>query len=422
MAFVRCLRGLGSGTEYPPETIMNLDPADGRPVEIVLDLERLRAEQPGLGWYHPERNDLWRFGGLLPLDIADPADRRHIVSLGEGHTPLLDYASHPLARQVGFHLAVKEEGRAVPGFGANPTQSFKDRGMAMTVSMARKLGIGRLAVPTQGNAGDSLASYGVAAGLEVAIVMADDTPMPILGKVAAYARLHPGQVHLDVVRGTIREAGALVKSTYLADGFFNVATFQEPGWRIEGKKTMGLELAEPLEPGGPWRLPDVVVYPTGGGTGVLGMWKAFDELEALGLIGPERPRMVCVQSEATAPLVEAFEAGTEPVPVEPGATLAVGLNVAGGVGHARVLEIVRASDGCALAVSDEAIGRALHDTVARTGWWIGSEGAAALAALEPLVERGTIRPGDRVVVFNTGSLEKYLPDLRHLLPAPQMQA
>ena len=417
MAYVRCLRGLGSGAEYPPDTLMNLDPADGRPVEVVLDLERLQTEQPDLGWYHPERKDLWRFGALLPLDVADPEDRRHIVALGEGHTPRLRYPSHPLASAVGFSLSVKEEGRAVPGWGANPTQSFKDRGMAMTVSMARKLGLVKLAVPTQGNAGDSLASYGVAAGLEVAVVMPSDTPLPILGKVAAFTRLYPGRVHLDVVEGTIREAGALVKERYLPEGFFSVATFQEPGWRIEGKKTMGLELAEPAAPGDPWRLPDVVVYPTGGGTGVLGMWKAFDELEALGLIDERRPRMVCVQSEATAPLVAAFEAGTDPVPVEPGETMAVGLNVAGGVGHVRVLEIVRASGGAALAVSEAAIAQALHDAVAETGWWIGSEGAAALAALEPLVERGLIGPGDDVVAFNTGSYEKYLPALRPLLPA-----
>jgi threonine synthase len=422
MSYVRCLRGLGSGVEYPADTIMNLDPADGRPVEVVLDLERLRAEQPDLGWYHPERKDLWRFGALLPLDLFDPDDRRHVVPLGEGHTPLLTFASHPLARKVGFTLRIKEEGRAVPGWGANPTQSFKDRGMAMTVAMARKLGLNKLAVPTQGNAGDALATYGVAAGLEVAVVMPSDTPMPILGRVAALAHLHPGRVHLDVVAGTIREAGALVKEHYVPAGFFSVATFQEPGWRIEGKKTMGLELAEPEAPGDPWRLPDVIVYPTGGGTGVLGMGKAFDELEALGLIGQERPRMVCVQSEATAPLVRAFEAGTAEVPpVEPGTTRAVGLNVAGGVGLFRVLEVVRASGGCALAVPEEAIAQALHDAVAATGWWVGPEGAAALAALEPLVARGQIRPGDRVVVFNTGSLEKYLPDLRPLLPAPRLQ-
>ena len=399
---------------------MNLDPADGRPVEIVHDLDRLRAMD--MAWYHPERPDLWRFGALLPLDIADAHDRPHIVALGEGYTPELPWRSHGLAAKVGFRLAIKEEGRAVPGWGANPTQSFKDRGMAMTVSMARKMGLSRLAVPTQGNAGDALATYGVAGGLEVAVVMARDTPLAILGKVAAYTRLHPGQVHMDVVEGTIREAGALVKEKYLTQGFFSVATFQEPGWRIEGKKTMGLELAEPRQPGDGWSVPDVVVYPTGGGTGILGMWKAFGELEALGLIDDRRPRMVCVQSEGTAPLVRAFEGRREVEPVEPGHTIATGLDVAGGVGLWRVLEIVRKSGGVALSVSEAAIAQAMHDAVEETGWWISPEGGACLAALEPLVERGTICEGDRVVVFNTGSYEKYLPDVRPYLPPPARSA
>ncbi len=416
MSFVRCLRGLASGIEYHADELMNLDPADGRPVEMVLGVERLRAEQPALGWYDPERKDMWRFGALLPLDIANPEDAKHIVPLGEGHTPELDYSDHPLAEKAGFRLSVKEEGRAVPGWGANPTQSFKDRGMAMTVAMARKFGLKKLAVPTQGNAGDSLASYAVAAGLEAAIVMPDDTPMPILGKVAAYAKLHPEQIHLDVVKGTIREAGALVKEKCVSDGFFSVATFQEPGWRIEGKKTMGLELAEPNFPGDPWKLPNVILYPTGGGTGILGMWKAFDELEALGLIGPERPRIVSVQAEATAPIVRAFESGaTDTTAVEPGQTIAVGLNVPGGVGHFKVLEILRASEGCAIAVSEEAIAQALQSTFSEKGWWMGSEGAACMAALGELLDLRMIRPGDNVVAFNTGSAEKYLPELRHLL-------
>lgn len=246
--------------------------------------------------------------------------------------------------------------------------------------------------------------------------MPDDTPMPILGKVAAFANLYPGQIQLDMVKGTIREATALVKEKYLSDGYFSVATFQEPGWRIESKKTMGLELAEPKSSGDPWRLPDVILYPTGGKTGILGMWRAFDELEALGLIGPERPRIVSVQSEATAPLVRAFEEGaSDTTPVEPGSTIAVGLNVPGGVGHFKVLDILYRSEGCALTVSDEAIADALQSTFAAKGWWMGPEGAACIAALEQLVDRNVIRPGDNVVSFNTCSAEKYLPELRHLI-------
>lgn len=395
---------------------MNLDPADGRPVEVVLDLERLRREQPDLAWYHPERRDLWRFGALLPLDVHDPDDAPFVAPLGGGATPLRDDPDHPLAQRAGFRLQIKDEGKAAPGFGANPTQSFKDRGMAMTVSMARRHGLTRLAVPTQGNAGDALATYALAAGLSAAVVMPESTPMPILGRVAALARRHPDRLALDLVPGTIREAGARVREHYLPDGYFNVATFQEPGWRIEGKKTLGLELAEPLPGETRWAVPDVVVYPTGGGTGVLGMWKAWDELEALGVIGPARPRMVSVQSSATPPLVRAFAAGdADTTPADAGETLCTGLNVPGGVGHFRVLEILRASGGSAVAVEEADTALALRDVWQRTREWICPEGAACLAALERLLDAGTIRRGDRVVVVNTASLEKYLPSVRHLL-------
>lgn len=415
MSYTRCLRGLLSGHEYPADRLMNLDPIDQRPVEMVLDLERLAREQPELRWYHPDRRDLWRFGALLPLDIANSADRSHIVTLGEGHTPLREYPDHPLARQIGFRLQVKDEGKAVPGYGANPTQSFKDRGMAMAVSMARRFGLRKLVVPTQGNAGDSLVEYALAGGLEAAVIMPRDTPMPIQGRVAALAMRGP-QVVLELVEGTIREAGARMRERYLPRGYFNVATFQEPGWRIEGKKTLGLELAEPAPGERHWRVPDAIVYPTGGGTGVLGMWKAFDELQALGLIGSERPRMICVQAAATTPIVDAWTSGdTDTKTASPGKTLCFGLNVPGGVGHFKVLEIIRASGGCAIAVTEAQLERTLSAIWREKQWWIAPEGAACLAALEPLAEGGTLRPGERVVVVNTGSLEKYLPELRHLL-------
>jgi threonine synthase len=172
MSYVRCLRGLASGVEYSADVPMNLDPVDGRPVEMLLDLERLAHEQPNAAWYRPQRRDMWKFGALLALDVEHPDDARHIVSLGEGATPLLDYRDHPLARAAGLDLRVKEEGKASPGFGANPTQSFKDRGMAMVVAQARRLGLARLAVPTQGNAGDSLTRYALAAGLDVVVANA----------------------------------------------------------------------------------------------------------------------------------------------------------------------------------------------------------------------------------------------------------
>ncbi len=416
MSVVRCLRGIGSGIEYPADVLMNLDPIDGRPVEMLLDLERLAFEQPDAAWYDPSRKDMWRFGGLLALDINDADDARHIVALGEGCTPLLDYADHPVAKAAGLQLQLKDEGKAHPGYGANPTQSFKDRGMAMTAAMARRFGLRKLAVPTQGNAGDSLVRYALAGDLDVVVAMPDDTPMPILGQVAAMARLHPTRVVLELVQGTIREAAALLREKYWPDGWFNVATFQEPGWRIEGKKTLGLELAEPRPGETQWSLPDVIVYPTGGGTGVLGMWKAFDELEALGLIGARRPRMICVQGTATMPLVRAFDAGADDtVALAAGNTLAVGLNVPGGVGHFRVLQIIRASGGAAAGIDEADIADELSRVWRDKRWWISPEGAACLAALPQLLERGLVKRGERVVAVNTGSLEKYLPTLRHLL-------
>jgi threonine synthase len=416
MSYVRCSRGLGSGIEYSADLPMNLDPADGRPVEIVFDLERLNAERPNAAWYDPSRRDMWRFGALMALDASDPEDARHLVPLGEGHTPLLDYAAHPVARSGALRLQLKEEGKAHPGYGANPTQSFKDRGMAMVAAQARRLGLSKLAVPTQGNAGDSLVRYALAGGLSVAVAMPDDTPMPILGNIAAAALRHPDRVKLELVGPTIREAGALLRERYIPQGWFSVATFQEPGWRIEGKKSLGLELAEPAPGETRWSLPDAVIYPTGGGTGVLGMWKAWDELEALGLIGSARPRMLCVQSAATAPLVRAFEAGADDTTALPaGETLATGLNVPGGVGHFRVLQIIRASGGAAVAVAEDDIANELSRTWRETHDWISPEGAACLAALPQLLDLGLVRRGERVVAVNTGSAEKYLPALRHLL-------
>ncbi len=416
MSHVRCLRGLASGVEYPVDVPMNLDPVDGRPVEMVLDLERLGRERPHAAWYDPSRRDMWRFGALMALDVTNAEDARHIVPLGEGFTPLLEYTHHPVAKVAGIALALKEEGRAHPGFGANPTQSFKDRGMAMVVAQARRLGLSRLAVPTQGNAGDSLAHYALAAGLSVAVAMPGDTPAPILGSVAAAAHRHPDRVVLELVGPTIREAGALLKEKYLPQGYFSVATFQEPGWRIEGKKSLGLELAEPAPGSTRWSLPDAVVYPTGGGTGMLGMWKAWDELEALGLIDARRPRMLCVQSAAMAPVVRAFDAGLDDTTAQPGpGTLAFGLNVPAGVGHFRVLQIIRASGGAAVAVSEADLAAELTRVWRQTRWWISPEGAACLAALPQLLDRGLLKRGERVVVVNTGSAEKYLPAIRHLL-------
>jgi threonine synthase len=406
------------GATYPVDRVMNLCDHDGRPVQVAIDLERLRAERGPAGFLDESRHDLWRFGGLLPLDVTDPGDLGHVVSLGEGFTPELPYDT-PLPRLLGCDLRVKDEGRHHAGWGANPTLSFKDRGMAMTVSMARALGIKKLAVPTQGNAGDALARYAVAAGIEAAIVMSPDTDLPVLGSVAALAKLHPDLVTLELVPGTIVECAARVREHYVPRGFFSVATFQEPGWRTEGKKTLGLEMAEPRGDGlstRTWKLPDVIVYPTGGGTGVVGMAKAFDELEALGLVGPDRPKMVCVQSSATTPLVRAFEAGDADItPMPPGRTVATGLNVAKNVGHAHVLKIIRDTGGIALAIHDDAILATIREEWRERRFAWSPEGAATLAALPELADRGMIRRGDRVVLVNTASAEKYLPSIRDAL-------
>ncbi len=415
MTYVKRTVGLGSGESYPPFSEMNLCPVDGRPVQLEIDTERLNAEKPDQSWYSPERPNMWRFGGLMGLDWDNPEDRKSIVSLGEGHTPLLECSDWDIAKKANINLKLKEEGHPVSGFGRNPTGSFKDRGMSFVASAAKKLGLTKLSVPTQGNAGDSLTSYALEAGFEVVVAMPDDTPMPIMGKVAALAKIHP-QIHLELVQGTIREAGALLKEKYAPQGFFNVATFQEPGWRIEGKKTLGLEIAEPEKGGNKWKLPDVILYPTGGGTGVLGMWKAFAELEQLGLVGPERPKVICVQSEVTSPVVTAFEAGAEDTEVvQAGSTMATGLNVPGGVGHFKVLDIIKSSKGAALSVSEKYMGETLTEVYRKYGWWISPEGAACFAALDQALEKSLISSGDSVVMFNTGSIEKYLPDVRHLV-------
>lgn len=418
MSYVSHLACTVCEAQYPRDRVMNLCERDGRPVRVVLDLDRLRSERGRDGWWNPERRNLWRFGGLLPLDFDSPEDRGSIATLGEGYTPSLPYA-HPVAERVGCHLEVKDEGKHHRGFGGNPTLSFKDRGMAMTVAMARSLGLTRLAVPTQGNAGDSLAEYAVAAEIEAIIAMSPDTDLPVLGKVAAYARLHPERVKLELVAGTIVDCARRIREEYLPRGYFSVATFQEPGWRTEGKKTLGLEMAEPV--GERWRerrwqLPDVIVYPTGGGTGVVGMAKAFDELEALGLVGPDRPRMVCVQSTASTPIVRAFEAGAADIePLPPGRTIATGLNVAQNVGHINVLRIIRDTGGCALTIPEDAIAAVIRDEWRERRFAWSPEGAATLAALPELADRRLIRAGDRVVLVNTASAEKYLPTIRELL-------
>lgn len=418
MKFISGFRCTECGTLYPSDTPMNLCPKDDRPVKMEINIEALAAAYPDMSWYRPEVNNMWRFGPLMPFDIGNPEQANKIKTLGEGHTPVLAMTEHPFAEHYGITLFLKDEGQAHRGYGANPTGSFKDRGMAMVTTMASHFGLTKLAVPTQGNAGDSLTEYGAKHHLGVSVVMPDDTPMPIMGKVAAYQHIYD-KIELHLVKGTIREAGAFMKEHLLPDGFFNCATFQEPGWRIEGKKTMGLELAEPW-PGlkEQWQLPDVVLYPTGGGTGILGMWKAFDELEALGVVDAKRPKIVSVQSENNAPVVDAVKKGLEDtVPTDGGDTLAVGLNVPGGVGQKAVLEVLRESKGGGVCVSEDVIAQHIRDIYQTTSLWISPEGASCFAAIPESVKQGLIKPGNTVVCFNTGSAEKYWPSVRHLFNA-----
>jgi threonine synthase len=413
MKYIKHYQCIECQAQYPVDKVMNLCPIDGRPVQMVVDVKKIAEEHPSMSWYHPEVNNMWRFGPLLPFDIS--TDASDVCTLGEGHTPIIDISQYALCKRLGLEVYLKEEGQPHAGYGANPTGSFKDRGMAVVTTMARHYGLKKLTVPTQGNAGDSLSEYGVEYDIDVAVIMPDDTPMPIMGKVAAYSLKHPG-ISLDLVQGTIREAAGLMKEKYIPKDYFNCATFQEPGWRIEGKKTMGLELAEPwpnLKED--WSLPDAILYPTGGGTGILGMWKAFDELEKLGVIGSKRPRIIAVQSDANRPVVCAIEQGLQDtLATNGGQTIATGINVPGGVGHKGVLRIIRQSGGGAISVSEQQIAQHCKQIYQQFGIWICPEGAATVVALSQAKEQGLLKSGQKVVCFNTGSAEKYLPNIREL--------
>ena len=416
MSYLKYLKCSDCGKEYPKDKLMNLCPEDNRPLELIIDIEQIKKDKPNFQWYRPEIKSMWRFGSLLGLDINNPKDQKDIISLGEGYTPEIHLKNHPIAKRHQFDLYLKDEGQPHKGWGANPTGSFKDRGMSMAISMAKSYGVKKVVVPTQGNAGESLAEYAIKAGMESVIIMPDDTPMPILGRVSALAKMRD-DVDIELVKGTIKEAGQLMKEKYLPQGYFNMATFQEPGWRIDGKKTLGYELAEPKNGmNDEWKLPDVILYPTGGGTGILGMWKAFDELESLGLIDGRRPKIISVQAENTAPVVNAYlENQPDTTPAEAGETIATGLNVPGGVGHFKVLDIIRKSDGMAIKVDERAIEKNLTDIYKNYDIWICPEGAATIAALDQAIDNKMIKPSDKVVAFNTGSFEKYLPNVKHLI-------
>ena len=327
-------------------------------------------------------------GAILGLAAGDALDPANIVTLGEGGTPLL---AALLGAQLGFaRLAIKEEG-------LNPTGSFKARGLAAAVSRAKELGVRAFTIPTAGNAGSALAAYGARAGIPVDVFMPVDTPALFKKEVRAYgATLH-------LVDGLIDQAGAEARAHAAQTGAFDVSTLKEP-YRCEGKKTMGYELAAHFG----WRLPDVIIYPTGGGTGIVGMWKAFAEMEALGWIGPERPRMVSVQAAGCAPIVRAYEQGAERAePWQGAATYASGLRVPAAVGDYLILRAVRESGGAAIAVSEDEIAAHAARINATEGIFAAPEGGATLAALMRLRERGEVGSGERIVLFNTGTGLKY---------------
>ncbi|HET8796798.1 MAG TPA: threonine synthase [Thermoanaerobaculia bacterium] len=348
----------------PIDALYNLCPRCSAPILVRYPF----ATPPRLR----ERNDMWRYADVLPID-----DDSEIVTLGEGLTPLL-----PSRTQSGVFL--KDESK-------NPTRSFKSRGMAAAVTMARKLGARSLAAPTAGNAGAALSAYGARAGLPVFVAMPRDTPQSIIDECRDYG------AEVELVAGVITDAAKRVQQFIAANGGFDLSTLKEP-YRVEGKKIMGYELLADLG-----RLPDVILYPTGGGTGLVGMWKAFDEMECLGWIGSHRPRMWSVQSSGCAPIVRAFEQGLETAPEwESPKTEAWGLRVPRAVGDRLMLAALRASGGGAIAVDDARIEEAAARLRRDEGIDAGPETGAAWLALDELRARGDIREEETIVVFNTG--------------------
>jgi threonine synthase len=379
------------GTRFPPGQLLGTH--EGRPIWVRYDLPAiLRAVTPEDIAGRPPT--MWRYRELLPL----PLDREP-VTLGEGMTPLLDCPR--LARDLRLtKLWVKDESQL-------PTGSFKSRGMAAAVTMAKYLGVKRLAAPTAGNAGGALAAYAARAGLEAWVFMPEDTP------AVNQLEAHLFGAKAFRVNGLITDCGRVVREGTERMGWFDLSTLKEP-YRLEGKKTMGLELAEQLG----WRLPDVVLYPTGGGTGLIGMWKAFAELRALGwLSSPKLPRLVSCQSEGCAPIVRAFEAGQRFAEPFPNAhTIASGLRVPAAVGDFMMLDAIRESGGCAVAGREASIPGWVKRVASAEGISLCPESAVCFDTIERLQELGQIRDGDEVVIFNTGAAQKYIEALPFDLP------
>ncbi|MBA2527337.1 MAG: threonine synthase [Pyrinomonadaceae bacterium] len=372
------------GLEHEAQRLHNLCRECGKPLLVRYDLERAGRSLTKES-LSGRRADMWRYREVLPVESDE-----NVVTLGEGWTPLL--RTERLGRKLGLrNLYIKDESQ-------NPTQSFKARGMTAAVSMAKELGARKLAVPSAGNAAGALAAYSARAGLECFIFMPRDTPR------ANVVECEQTGAHVSLMDGLITDCGAEVGRRKEAEGWFDVSTLKEP-YRIEGKKTLGYELAEQLG----WTLPDVIVYPTGGGTGLIGMWKAFDEMEKMGWIGLERPRMVTVQAAGCAPIVRAFEEGKRFADEFPNAaTVASGLRVPRAIGDFLIIDALRESGGTAIAVTDEELIAATREIGSAEGLFCAPEGAACLPALRKMIKAGQVKPEERVVLFNTGAGVKYL--------------
>ena len=372
IAYLECTK---CGAHFSADQPRTVCPTDGGVLYVRYDLPKLKHSF-SIAVLATRPATMWRYSEVLP--DAPP------VSLGEGFTPML--ASREFA-----NVFIKDEG-------LNPTGSFKARGMSVAVTMAKAYGLKKLAAPSAGNAASALAAYAAAAGLEAHIFMPRDVPLANRVECESYG------AHVTLVDGLISDCARMVAERKEKEGWFDVSTLKEP-FRVEGKKTMGYEVAEQFG----WKLPQGIIYPTGGGVGLLGMWKAFDEMEALGWIGSERPKMVVVQSAGCAPIVRAFDIGEESAAEFPDAhTKASGLRVPKAIGDFLMLRILRASDGGALAIEDEQMVAENRAVGAAEGLFVAPEGAACFVALKALYSLGHVASHEQVVIFNTGSGIKYL--------------